>query len=63
LFATREAAQESLVFSPFELVFGNTVRRPLKLLKEKCLCLDTDINLLDYVSDFKELLRNICEIA
>jgi len=44
-------------------VFGHTVRGPLKLLKEKWLCVDTDINLLDYVSDFKEKLRNVCEIA
>ena len=34
LFAAREAVQESLGFSPFELVFGHTVRRPLKLLKD-----------------------------
>ena len=34
LFAIREAVQESLSFSPFELVFGCTVNGPLKLLKE-----------------------------
>ena len=37
LFAVRESVQESLGFSPFELVFGHTVRGPLKLLKEKLL--------------------------
>ena len=37
LFAARESVQESLGFSPFELVFGHTVRGPLKLLKEKFL--------------------------
>jgi len=63
LFAAREAVQESLGFSPFEMVFGHTVSGPLKLLKEKWLCVDTDINLLDYVSDIKEKLRNLCEIA
>lgn len=35
LFAARESVQESLGFSPFELVFGHTMRGPLKLLKEK----------------------------
>ena len=35
LFAVRDAKQESLGFSPFELVYGHTVRGPLKLLKEK----------------------------
>ena len=37
LFAARESVQESLGFSPFELVFGHTVRGPLNLLKEKLL--------------------------
>ena len=32
LFAVRKSVQESLGFSPFELVFGHTVRGPLKLL-------------------------------
>ena len=40
LFAVRESVQESLGFSPFELVFGHTVRGPLKLLKEKFLSND-----------------------
>ena len=34
VFAVRESVQESLGFSPFELVFGHSVRGPLKLLKE-----------------------------
>ena len=34
LFAVGESIQESLGFSPFELVFGRTVRGPLKFLKE-----------------------------
>ena len=37
LFMGRESVQESLGFSPFEQVFGHTVRGPLKLLKEKFL--------------------------
>ena len=36
LFATREAVQESLG-CPLELIFGHTVRGPLKLLKESWL--------------------------
>ena len=35
LFVVRESVQESLGFSPFELVFGHTVRGPLKLLTDK----------------------------
>ena len=37
VFAARDAVQEYLGFSPFELVFGHTVRGLLKLLKEKLL--------------------------
>ena len=64
LFATRESVQESLGFSPFELVFGHTVRGPLKLVKEIWLSEESKkLNLLDYVSQFKERLRRACEIA
>ena len=42
LFAVRESIQESLGFSPFELVFGHNVRGPLKLFKEKFLSDDSD---------------------
>ena len=52
LFAVRESVQESLGFSPFELVFGHSVRGPLKLFKEKVLSHDdVSLNLLQYVSD------------
>ena len=64
LFAVRESVQESLGFSPFELVFGHTVRGPLKLLKEKFLSEDDiSLNLLQYVSDFRNRLTNACELA
>ena len=53
LFAVCESVQESLRFSPFELVFGHTVPGPLKLLKEKFLSVDNSkLNLRDYVSSF-----------
>ena len=56
--------QESLGFSPAELVFGHTVRGPLKRLKEKFLSDDdSSLNLLQYVSDFKSRLLKACEAA
>ena len=58
LFAVRESVQESFWFSPFELVFGHTVRGPLKLLKKISL---RTLNLLQYVSDFKNRLSKACE--
>ena len=64
LFAVRESVQESLGFSPFQLVFGHSVRGPLKLLKEKFLSNDeTPLNLLQYVSDFRNRLFRACEVA
>lgn len=63
LFAVREVVQESLGFSPFELVFGHEVRGPLKMLKEHWLEEDTKYHLLDYVSSFKERLLKACSMA
>ena len=64
LFAVRESVQESLGFSPFELVFGHSVRGPLKLLKENWLSEKTEgLNLLDYVSKFRSRLKSACELA
>ena len=64
LFAVRESVQESLGFSPFELVFGHSVRGPLKLLKENWLSENTEsLNLLDYVSRFRNKLKKACELV
>ena len=64
LFAVRESVQKSLGFIPFELVIGHSVRGPLKLLKEKFLSNDeTPLNLLQYISDFRNRLSRACEVA
>jgi len=63
LFAARESVQETLGFSPFELVFGHTVRGPLKLLKEKWLNERSEVSLLDYVSKFRHRLNRATDIA
>jgi len=34
LFSVRESVQESLGFSPFQLIYGHEVRVPLKVLNE-----------------------------
>ena len=51
LFAIRESVQESLGFSPFELVYEREVRGPSKLLKEHWLEKEESGNLLDKVSE------------
>lgn len=42
MFAIREVVQESLGFSPVELVCAHTVCGPLKLLRERWLCEGSD---------------------
>ncbi len=64
MFAVRETVQESLGFSPADLVFGHTVRGPLKMLKEIWLSeQNSECNLLDYVSSFRERLYNACKLS
>ena len=64
LSAAAESVQESLGFSPFELVFEHTVRGPLKLLKKKLLSSSTEsTNLLQYDSDFCSKRFRACELA
>lgn len=64
MFAIREAEQESLGISPADLVFGHTVRGPLKVLPEQLLAQDDlPVTILDYVSSFREQLHRACELA
>lgn len=67
LFGVRETVQESLRFSPAELVFGHSVRGPLKVLKEKMLGLENDesprVNVLDYVTCFRQRVQGACSFA
>lgn len=65
LFAVRETIQESLGFSPAELVFGHNVRGPLKILKEQFMYTDSKpkLNVLDYVSQLRERLHQDCSLA
>lgn len=52
LFASREVVQESLGFSPVELVFGHNPSGPLTILKEKWLSDPKSSTLPEYVSQF-----------
>ena len=64
MFAARESIQETLGFSPFELVIGHAVRGPLKMLKESWLSVDEDpVSLLEYVTTFKTQLMEAGELA
>ena len=66
LFAYREAPQESTKFSPFELMYGRTVRGPMQVLKELFTKEGTDSEVkttYEYVVDLKERIRDTCELA
>ena len=63
LFSSRESVQDSMGYSPFELIFGHTVRGPLELLKEQFMSEDTPRDVPTYVCTFKDRLQNSCEIA
>ena len=64
LFAVRDSVQESLGFSPLELVFGHSVLGSLKLYKEKPPSEnDSSLNILNYVSILRHELPKPCELA
>lgn len=64
IFAARDAPQESLGFSPFELVFGHTVRGPLSMLKERWSQeTPTNESVLEYISRFRTRLHEAYELA
>jgi len=63
MFAAREAKNESLGFSPFELLYGHTPKGPLRLIKDRCLQENSSENLLDYVAKIKEKLYSATNLA
>ena len=63
LFCTRDTVQESLGFSPFQLVFGHRVRGPLSVLKSRCLSESQAPNLLEHVENVYEKLKECREFA
>lgn len=63
LFAYRDTVQDSLGFSPFELVYGHEVRGPLKIFHETFLESSEESHILDHVSAFRERLVNATKTA
>ena len=57
------SVQESLDFTPFELVFGHEVRGPLEVVKDNWSQRKTKTDLLTYVTQFKERLENAVACA
>jgi len=66
LFAYRDMPQESLGFSPFELLYGRTVRGPMSILKEVWTKESTDSDVkctYQYVLELQKRLQHTCEVA
>jgi hypothetical protein len=64
LFVIRGVKQESLGFTPAELMFGHYVRGPLKVLKEQFLCnISQQTTVQDLVSRCRENLRHASALA
>ena len=66
LFVYREAPQVSLGFSPFELLFGRTVKGPLNILKdlwEKERKEGPLVSLYEYVFQLRDKLEETCRLA
>ena len=66
LFAVREVPQESLGFSPFELLYGQNVRGPMAILRELWTdeVEDEEVrSTYDYVINLRKRLEHTCELA
>ena len=66
LFAIREVPQESLGFSPFELLYGRNVRGPMAILRElwsEEIPDDQVSSTYQYVIDLRERLEQTCKLA
>ena len=66
LFSYREAPQESLGFSPFELLYGRSVRGPLAILRElwsKENDQEEVKTTYEYVVDLRNRPERTCQLA
>ena len=65
LFAYREVPQASTGFSPFELLYGRTIRGPMQVLKELWTQSETPEvrNTYQYVFDLRNKLEETCRLA
>jgi len=64
LFAVRETTQESLGFSPVELVCGHSLQGPLKVFPDQMLDLGNNVsptgNVLGYATRFHDRMQRAC---
>lgn len=63
MFALRSAPHESTGFSPAELVYGRSLRTPLRMLRESWEGSDDDPNVVSYVLDLLQRLGKTKDIV
>jgi len=65
LFRYREVKHDSFDYSPFELLYGRTVRGPMSILRELMSNekVDRKSRAHEYVLDLKDRLQSTCELA
>ena len=66
LFAYREAPHESTEFSPFELIYGRTVRGPMRILRHLWTREGDDVDVrtsYQYATELRERLEDTLRIA
>ena len=66
MFAYREVRQESLGYSPLELLYGRTVRGPMSILRKLLTneIVEPEVMITyEYVLDLKNRLNETCELA
>jgi len=66
LFACRVVRQDSLGYSPFELLYGRTVRGSMSILRELMTheVAEPEVKTTyEYVLDLKDRLQSTCELA
>ncbi|XP_064482829.1 uncharacterized protein LOC135395661 [Ornithodoros turicata] len=63
MFALRSVPHEATGFSPAELVYGHTLRSPMRLLREEWENQRTDNTVIEYVLDLLQRLQDTREIA
>jgi len=66
LFGYREVKQDSLGCSPFELLYGRTVRGPLRILRQLMTNQKVEPEVkttYEYVLDLKDRLQSMCDLA
>ena len=63
LFSVRDSAQESLGFTPFQLIYGHEFRGPLNVLKESWLWEENATPVSTYVRNFHDKLQTAIKLA